>query len=194
MAEALEVVAHLLLFGGKLVGVVEGLPAAASTGAEMGALGGGALVGIVADGNGAPFGIVLFLFEDLDVDDVAGNYEGDEDDHAVGPGNGFAFGSDVGDGDFFKYGLLFSLLHGDGGWMDGVGTRPGVKKRSTARQQYFFFSLQRVVCLDSGKLFLSLVGDGKFFSAFSAACSQNFSSVSRGHSLTKSVLIGSFSA
>jgi len=41
---------------------------------------------------------------------------------------------------------------------------------------------------------LSFVGDGQFFSAFSAACGQNFSAICRGHSLTETVLICSFSA
>lgn len=40
---------------------------------------------------------------------------------------------------------------------------------------------------------LTFVGNGEFLSAFSAACSQNFTTVSGAHSLTEPVLVSSFS-
>jgi hypothetical protein len=40
---------------------------------------------------------------------------------------------------------------------------------------------------------LSLVGDGQSFSAFAAACGQHFSTIGGRHSLTETVLVGSFS-
>ena len=115
VSQPLEVVPHLLLLGGQLVGVVEGLPAAATAGAEMGTLGRHPPVGELVDGHGLAFGIAFLLLEDFDVGHVAGDDVGDEDHHAVDAGNGFAFGADVGDGDVLEYGLLFFLLHGLGG-------------------------------------------------------------------------------
>ena len=135
MAETLEVVAHLLLLGGKLVGIVEGLPTASATGAEMGATRGDTLIGVVVDGHGAALGITLFLLEDFDVGYVAGDDKGDEDDHAVNTGNGLAFSSDVGDGDVFENGLLFFLLHGCGVWDWALGKRGGEGRGAISRRK-----------------------------------------------------------
>ena len=114
MAETLEVVAYLLLFGSELVLVVEVLPATPAAGAEVGALWLYAFGRKGVDGYGAAFGVVFLFLEDFDVDYIAGDDEGDKDDQAVEAGNGFAFGTDVGDGYVFKNGLFFFSAHGWG--------------------------------------------------------------------------------
>ena len=141
MAETLEVVAYLLLFGSELVLVVEVLPATPATGAEVGALWLYAFGRKGLDGYGAAFGVVFLFLEDFDVDYIAGDDEGDKDDEAVEAGNGFAFGSDIGDGYVFKNGLFFFSAHG---W--GICERGREKKRSTARQYFFLFA--KSLCLD----------------------------------------------
>ena len=141
MAEALEVVAYLLLFGSELVLVVEVLPATPAAGAEVRALWLYAFGRKGVDGYGAAFGVVFLFLEDFDVDNIAGDDEGDKDDQAVEAGNGFAFGTDVGDGYVFKNGLFFFSAHG---W--GICERGGEKKRSTARQYFFLFA--KSLCLD----------------------------------------------
>ena len=114
MSETLEVVAYLLLFGSELVLVVEVLPATPAAGAEVGALWLYAFGRKGVDGYGAAFGVVFLFLEDFDVDNIAGDDEGDKDDEAVEAGNGFAFGTDVGDGYVFKNGLFFFSAHGWG--------------------------------------------------------------------------------
>ena len=141
MSETLEVVAYLLLFGSELVLVVEVLPATPTAGAEVGALWLYAFGRKGVDGYGAAFGVVFLFLEDFDVDYIAGDDEGDKDDEAVEAGNGFAFGTDVGDGYVFKNGLFFFSAHG---W--GICERGGEKKRSTARQYFFLFA--KSLCLD----------------------------------------------
>ena len=141
MAETLEVVAYLLLFGSELVLVVEVLPATPATGAEVGALRLYAFGRKGVDGYGAAFGVVFLFLEDFDVDYIAGDDEGDKDDEAVEAGDGFAFGTDVGDGYVFKNGLFFFFAHG---W--GICEKGGEKKRSTARQYFFLFA--KSLCLD----------------------------------------------
>ena len=111
MAKALEVVAHLLLLGGQLVVVVEVLPAASPAGAEVGALRVGAFGRVLLDGYGAAFGIVLLFLYYFNVGHIAWHNKGDEDHHAVHAGNGFPFGSDVGDEDVFENGLFFLSFH-----------------------------------------------------------------------------------
>ena len=111
MAQPLEVVTYLLLLGSQLVGIVQVLPTAAPAGAKVGTLGFGALVGVVLDGYHTSFGVALLFLYYLNVGDVSRHHVGDEDDHAVHASDGFAFGTDVGDGDVFENGLFLFLLH-----------------------------------------------------------------------------------
>ena len=138
MSETLEVVAYLLLFGSELVLVVEVLPATPAAGAEVGALWLYAFGRKGVDGYGAAFGVVFLFLEDFDVDYIAGDDEGDKDDEAVEAGNGFAFGTDVGDGYVFKNGLFFFSAHGWRGFVRGVEKKKEVLRDNTS------FSLQRV--------------------------------------------------
>ena len=112
MPQPLEVVAHLLLLGSQLVGIVQGLPAAAPAGAEVGALRLDAFVGVVLDIHCAAFGEVFLFLYYFNVGDVTRHYIGDEDYHAVDPCYCLAFGTDVGDKDVFEDGLFLFLLHG----------------------------------------------------------------------------------
>jgi hypothetical protein len=95
-------------------------------------------------------------------------------------------------------GLGFGEARGRRAWShqpqkDGQG-RTDAKKEVLQRNNTSFSLCKESYAWIRINPFLSLVGDGKFFSSFSAACGQNFASVSSGHSLAKSVLIGSFSA
>ena len=72
-------------------------------------------------------------------------------------------------------------------------------KRSTAyaaNTSFFFLCKGSISQPQGGSVSegLALVRYRQFFSAFSATCSQHFSAVGGRHSLTKSVLICSFSA
>lgn len=62
VAEAFQVVAHLLLLGGELRRVTHGLPLASAAGAEVGASGVDAVGREGVEEDGAAFGVVLFLF------------------------------------------------------------------------------------------------------------------------------------
>ena len=105
-AEALEHVAHLTLFGFELAGVVEHLPLASATDAEVRALDGDALGGILLYGYGFAFTIGFLAFQEFDVGHVARHDEGYEDDFAVEMCEGFAFGSDILDEEVFDDGLF----------------------------------------------------------------------------------------
>ena len=109
--EAFEVVADLLLLGSELLVVLEVLPTAAATGAEVGTLRGGTLVAVVLDIHRASLGIFLFLLENLDIYDIARHYKGDEDDHAVDMGDGLALGPDIGDEHILYYRLFLFSTH-----------------------------------------------------------------------------------
>jgi hypothetical protein len=71
-------------------------------------------------------------------------------------------------------------------------TRRGKKKKYCTT--ILLLSLQRGYAWIQKIPTLTLVGDGQFFSAFSASCGQNSSAVGGGHSLAESVLISSLSA
>ena len=111
VTEPFKVVADLLLLGSELLVVLEVLPTAAATGAEMGALGGGTLVAVVFDIHRAALGIFLFLLENLDIYDIARHYKGEEDDHAINMCDGLALGTDIGDKHVLYYRLFLFSTH-----------------------------------------------------------------------------------
>ena len=104
VAEAFEVVAHLALLGFELRGIVEDLPFASATDAEMGAAGLDTGLGIVVEADGASFGVALFLFEQLDVHHISRDDEGYKHNKAVDFGNGLTFCACIGDGYLLKQG------------------------------------------------------------------------------------------
>jgi len=65
----------------------------------------------VFDIHHTPFSVIFFLFDNLNVGNVARDDKGDEEDHAVDAGYSFAFGADIGDEDVLKDGLFLSFAH-----------------------------------------------------------------------------------
>ena len=113
LADAGEVVYHLLLLVAQLVLVGEALPLAAAAHAEVLANGLDAAGRIAVETHHFGFGITVFLFPDLQVYHIAGHGVGHEHHEVVHLGNGLAFGSHVGDFDIFKYGKRLSFSSHD---------------------------------------------------------------------------------
>lgn len=111
MAEALQIVLHLLLLGSKLVGIVEILPTTAATSAKMRALEWSTFGGELLDANNTAFGKVLLFLYYFDVGNIARYHKGDKHNHAVDFGDGFAFGADIGNEDVLDDGLFLRFTH-----------------------------------------------------------------------------------
>ena len=102
VTEACEVVNHLFLFVADLFVVREDLPFATTASAVVFAYGFAAFFAVRVELDDATFHVVFLLFEDLEVDYIAGYGLLSEDDHIVDFSNSFAFGSDVGDCNFVE--------------------------------------------------------------------------------------------
>ena len=70
-----------------------------------------ALVGRLFDVADTSFEVILFLFEDLNINDIAGNPNVDEDHATFGFGYRHAFAAGIDDFDVFQIFGLFLLFH-----------------------------------------------------------------------------------
>ena len=111
VADSDQLVVHLLPFGYQLHLVRQRLPPAAAADAEMLAERLDAVRGRLDHPGDEALHIVFLLPEHLDVHDVAGNGEIDEDDHPVHMRQRLAFGSDGLDGDVLQFQVDFFLAH-----------------------------------------------------------------------------------
>ena len=111
MPDADQLVIHLLPLGFELHFVRQGLPAAAAADAKMLAERLDAVRGRLDHPGDESLHIVFLLPEHLDVHDVAGNGEIDEDDHPVHMGQRLAFGGDGLDGDVLQFQVDFFPAH-----------------------------------------------------------------------------------
>ena len=191
-SDAFEGVAHLALFGFELHEIVEHLPFTSAADAEMGAFHGHAQIRIFLYRDGLALAEGLLAFQQLQVHYVAWRHKRYEDDLAVYMGQRLPFGCHLFNTYILHYRLFFAFS-AHRCWICYKN-----KKRGVVPQSLQFFipagqikSTYRFRWLEHR---LSLVGDREFFSAFSTASGQNFPAVGGGHSLTKSVLISSFSA
>ena len=99
LADARQVVHHLLLLVAELFFIRQALPFATATHAEVLAERRGALLGIAMELDDFCLGIAVLLAPHLQIHHVAGHGIRHKDDEVVNLGNGFSFGSHAGDGD-----------------------------------------------------------------------------------------------
>ena len=104
VAEALEVVAHLALFGFELRLIAHGLPLAATANSEMRAARLNTEVGQTVEFYDTAFGVALFLLVKLNVDNIARHHKGYKHNKAVDFGNGLTFCACISDGYLLKQG------------------------------------------------------------------------------------------
>ena len=111
VADADQLVVHLLPFGFELHLVGQGLPPAAAADAEMLAERLEPVRRRLDHSGDESLHIVFLLPEHLDVHDVAGDGEIDEDDHSVHVGQSLTFGGDGFDGDVLQFQVDFFPAH-----------------------------------------------------------------------------------
>ena len=104
LADAAQLLLHLLLLVVQLPLVGQALPFAAAADAEVRAEGLGALIAFLVKSHHFGFGVFVFLASHLQIYYVAGHGIGDKYSQAVHVGDGFAFSGHVLDGDIFQKG------------------------------------------------------------------------------------------